>query len=78
MYKPDPRTKINFFVLFIFASVIAWIIYVYYKPVVLDRACSSYAQKAVDKSISKSIDQDCQCSYDEIKNDCLSTTSTEQ
>lgn len=75
MYKPDPRTKINFFILFIFASAIAWLFYLNYKPVVIEKACSAYAQKSIDEARKRDIGPECNPCFEDLKNDCVSTST---
>jgi hypothetical protein len=75
MYKPDKKTKVNFFAFFILSSIIAYLLYYRLKPYFIEEACVSYAQKTVEAATVNSLESTCNCSFDEIKNECINTST---
>lgn len=70
MYKPDRKSRIYLYVIFIVASLVGWFFFIYSKPLITETACSEIASKST-YFVSKRYQLDPENSYENIKSRCL-------
>lgn len=46
MYRPEGRSKAYILVVLVFASLIAWAFFRYYRPVLIEESCTEVAQNS--------------------------------
>ena len=70
MYKPDKKSRVYLYIIFIVASLIGWVFFLYSRPLITETACSEMASK-VSAFSSKRYDIDPESNFDSVKAKCI-------
>ena len=70
MYEPEHKSKFYLIIFAAFATIVAWVIINYYKPVVIEAGCSEMASGS-SSILGRNLDSLNVYNYDNIKEQCL-------
>ena len=71
MYVPEHKSKLYFLLVVAVASLIGWVIFVQYRPMLIETSCSEVAVNSSDILGKRYSIDDNDFSYETVKQECL-------